>query len=214
MKSTEECHRQLFQAEKQADWGTYIRLYQEAIRSTPFTNLDEWFALRINLARIYLPLGARKAVDGAPIDFRKAIEICRKILRKISISKDSEKWAATHFFLGGIYGMKNRKANTSNARKVINAGKVIQHFSDALRIYTRRNYPYDWAIIKAGLGKAFIELGSRKDLLLAKRHYSDILQVFTQKKYPEDWRDTIQVLTKLDKLIQLSRFDDRRRSKQ
>ncbi len=86
----------------------------------------------------------------------------------------------------------------------MNLLKVIRHYTESLRVFTRGMYPYRWATMTAGVGAAHEELsgGNNKDYLRkAIENYQATLQVFTKEEYPEDWEDTINKLNLLKRKL-------------
>ncbi len=77
--------------------------------------------------------------------------------------------------------------------RVDNLEQAIQHFALALEVFTRDDFPANWATTQNNLGTAHRNriLDSRADNLdQAIQHYSRALEVFSRNNFPEWWAMT------------------------
>jgi tetratricopeptide (TPR) repeat protein len=74
-----------------------------------------------------------------------------------------------------------------------NLQRAIACFEAALRIYTERDFPQDWARTQNNLGNAYRNLpsGDRgQNLRRSIGCYEAALRVFTERTFPQDWART------------------------
>ncbi|MEM1394847.1 MAG: CHAT domain-containing tetratricopeptide repeat protein, partial [Cyanobacteria bacterium P01_H01_bin.150] len=78
--------------------------------------------------------------------------------------------------------------------KADNIDKAIAFFEAALEVYTRKDFPQNWAITQLGFGNAYLKRikGNKADNIdKAIAAYNAALEVCTRKDFPQDWA-TIQ----------------------
>ena len=74
-----------------------------------------------------------------------------------------------------------------------NLRSAIRCYEAALRVYTERDFPQNWAMTQNNLGNAYQSLpsGDRDaNLRSAIRCYEVALRVYTEQKFPQDWAAT------------------------
>jgi tetratricopeptide (TPR) repeat protein len=76
------------------------------------------------------------------------------------------------------------------------ATNAVGHFESAFEIYTKEDYPQDWARTKVWLGKALKELTSRTEgaeswalVRSSVQAYEDALTVYNKKDVPQQWAE-------------------------
>ena len=72
----------------------------------------------------------------------------------------------------------------------------MQHYRDALEIYTREAFPQDWASTQDAAGRGFEDLAmqmedtERTDLLKeAEKSYESALEIWTNSDHPDSYRE-------------------------
>ncbi|MEG3989590.1 tetratricopeptide repeat protein, partial [Microcoleus sp. S28C3] len=71
-----------------------------------------------------------------------------------------------------------------------NIEEALACYSEALKVYTRENYPENWAMTQNNLGAAYsdrIEGVRAANIEEALACYSEALKVYTRENYPEKW---------------------------
>jgi len=74
---------------------------------------------------------------------------------------------------------------------------MIDHLTQAISVFTKENYPEDWAITKAALAVAFSakKTGDMKEnLKQAIQCLEDSRIVLTYDRYPDDWQESEEEL--------------------
>jgi CHAT domain-containing protein/tetratricopeptide (TPR) repeat protein len=109
-----------------------------------------------------------------------SIELCQKALRLVHREQDPEIWAILQMMSGLLaaespYGLRGG-----------NLELAIDHYEQALTVYTVEDYPQDWAKIQKNLANACYDRihGDRADNL------ERALTVYTREAYPQDWART------------------------
>jgi CHAT domain-containing protein len=71
-----------------------------------------------------------------------------------------------------------------------NIDSAIHHFSNALQIYTKKDFPEQWALVQNNLGTVYLDFsqGEQAEHLETAIHYfSKALEIFTYQSFPEQW---------------------------
>jgi len=119
-------------------------------------------------------------------DIPRRIEICRRALKLIS-PENASLWAALQVDLG------NSLAQSTFGKPAENIELAIQHYLQALKVRTQKDFPVDWATIQYNLAAAYYNriLGDRaENIELAIEHYLQALKIRTQKDFPTNWAAT------------------------
>ena len=89
--------------------------------------------------------------------------------------------------------MGNAYSNRIERVRAANIESAISCYRSALEVYTRENYPEDWATTQNNLGAAYshrIEGVRGANIESAISCYRSALEVYTRENYPEDWAMT------------------------
>jgi CHAT domain-containing protein len=123
----------------------------------------------------------------------KSISGCQSALEVYTYDSFPEYWAMTQYNLGRAYYELGLIYRTTRHEKVAeNLETAIQCYQSALKVYTRKQFPHDWAIVKNSLGLAYRERmqGNSKDMEEAIRCFHAALEIYTCEKFPEDYANT------------------------
>ena len=147
-------------------------------RINPEIALDEWNKI------------SKEAYDKG--DISKARSILR-FWEEITLDEAERKrlgdglWARSHFSIAhALLGIP-----VVPSAPVFQA--AIQHFEEALKVFTQKDYPEEWAKIQRHLGIAHRNLptGSKNENLKnAIICYENALNVVTEERYPREWAKT------------------------
>lgn len=80
----------------------------------------------------------------------------------------------------------------------------VASFNQALRFYTKTEYPDDWAWTHKNLGFIYLHLqddDKLKNLNEAIPHFKNALDVITKEKYPHEYKMLLDNLYKVQKQI-------------
>ena len=98
-------------------------------------------------------------------------------------------WAATENALGGLYLELER----SGAATADDLARALEHFTDALTVHTRENFPWQWAGIHSNIAVCYrmqskeIESENYRAALV---HYALALEIFTPEDFPAEAAET------------------------
>ena len=74
-----------------------------------------------------------------------------------------------------------------------NIEQAIDHYEQALKVYTQKDFPADWAMTQNNLANAYnnrIRGDRAENIEQAIEHYELALKVRTKKDFPADWATT------------------------
>ena len=159
-----------------------IKLEKESKIPLPSTVYGTMSFLYENLSKRYLLSDVSKSIDF----YLKAIESNKSILTN---EKDSQVCASTSFRIGKLY------QNLSELTEMeINLEKSIKAYKEALKIYTKKDYPLKYAGIQNNLGANYGDLSEirSKEINLRKsiKACEEALKIYTKKDYPIDYAMT------------------------
>jgi len=80
-----------------------------------------------------------------------------------------------------------------------NIERSIEHYNNALKVRTEKDFPEQWAMTQNNLAKAYEDriLGDRADNIERSiEHYNNALKVRTEKDFSEQWAMTQNNLAK------------------
>lgn len=119
-----------------------------------------------------------------PQDMPRKIMMLQHALSLVQCQSNPEHWAILHRELGNsLY--QNPQGNRSD-----NLEQAIEHYNQALEVYTHDDFPVDWAEIQNNLMAAYSDRikGDRvENIEQALKHCNKALEVYTQKNFPIDW---------------------------
>jgi tetratricopeptide (TPR) repeat protein len=165
-----------------------IACYEAALRV--FTERDfpeDWARNQNNLGIAYdnLPTGDRAE------NTRQAIAYYEAALRVYTERDFPEGWAWTQSHLGIAYlGLGIAYPSLPAPGGVANLRQFIACCEAALRVYTERDFPVDWAWTQRSLGTAYLNLpagdpaGNLRQVIAC---YEAALRVYTERDFPADW---------------------------
>jgi CHAT domain-containing protein/tetratricopeptide (TPR) repeat protein len=124
-----------------------------------------------------------------PSDMPRRVELCQRALTLVNQSAQPKLWAGLQMELGSSLGRNPLGPRAENLEL------AIEHYNQALEVYTREAFPedWDWAAIHNNLAAAYSDRirGERaENLELAIKHYNRALEVRTRKEFQEDWAMT------------------------
>ncbi|ODG99099.1 hypothetical protein A4S05_05910 [Nostoc sp. KVJ20] len=93
----------------------------------------------------------------------------------------SQEWTMVQINLAAIYSDRI-KGNRQN-----NLEAALHHFTAASKIYTKRDFPQNWATLQNNLGLLYGKLGLHDKQIQSLKAS---LEVFTRKAFPLDWAST------------------------
>ena len=132
------------------------------------------------------------------------VEMCEALLSSMRIGDYDSLLADSFAYLIPWDGMDERARAHTHFRMGYALGRyptkrpalveeTIRCYSEALRVYTEKGFPQDWAMTQNNLGVAYRDLptGDRgENLEQAIRRYEAALRVRTEKDFPQDWAET------------------------
>jgi len=101
--------------------------------------------------------------------------------------ESKELWAALQVELA------NSLAQSPQGDRAENIEQAIQHYEQALKVYTQKDFPEQWATTENNLAAAYwsrIRGDRAENIEQAIQHYEQALKVYTQKDFPEQWAGT------------------------
>jgi tetratricopeptide (TPR) repeat protein len=94
------------------------------------------------------------------------------------------RWAGIMLELGSIYGLRRVGSKSENVQCSRNC------YTEALKVFCRDSYPFQWAECQKGLGKAALRLADGVDVSCKEQailHYQRALEVITKDNWPQLW---------------------------
>ncbi len=164
----------------------------------------DWVLTQTNLANAYLQLsGLQKAAN-----VERAIELYGSALDTVDPETAPDQWATIHFNLGNAYrerrwwDMTGYVSGEAGLETWVRerAGDIecaIDHYREALAVFTREERPRDWALATHGLGAAYLAriLGKRADNVeRAIRLLNEALELRDRETWPAGWAATHEVI--------------------
>jgi tetratricopeptide (TPR) repeat protein len=86
---------------------------------------------------------------GRPGDIPRRIQLCRQAIAFAPRERNPELWAALHVELG------NNLAQNPTRDRAENIELAIEHYNEALKVYTQRDFPVQWAMTQNNLANAY-----------------------------------------------------------
>lgn len=182
-----------------------IAFYEAALRV--YTEKDfpvDWAKTQSNLGSTYTDL----PTDDRKENLEKAIAFYEAALRVYTEKDFPEDWARTQRNLGDIYAKDLADANAfagmlsgllTGTRNNVNLQKAVVAYEAALRVYTEKNSPENWAATQNILGMAYMTLALTTDapnvsIKNAIGACEAALRVYTEKDFPQNWAATQRIL--------------------
>jgi len=92
-----------------------------------------------------------------------------------------------------LVALGNELQDASLGSRSLNIGRAIACYEAALRVYTEKEFPQNWAVIQNNLGNVWraMPTGDRGESLgRAIACYEAALRVYTEKEFPQNWART------------------------
>jgi len=154
-------------------------LEKEASTSLPSATYSIIASLCATLAEQAIPSNT----DEAAKLYRKAIKLHERVLE---IEIDAAPRANSLFRIGDTYGKLSGIRDTEP-----NLKKAIKAYEEALTIYTKEDFPVDYAMTQNNLGAAYGKLSGIRDtepnLKKAIKAYEEALTIYTKEDFPIDY---------------------------
>ena len=180
---------------RQADLEKALSIYQRVLGLSPRETFPEdWAMTQYNLANVY---GDRFRGDRAD-NLELAIG-CYKLALEVYTREDfPEDWAMTQYNLAIAYrnrlgGRANADSDRIGGDRAENLELAIKGYKSALEVYTRADFPKDWAMTQNNLATAYKHRcrGDRaENIELAIKCYESALEVYTCADFPKNWAMT------------------------
>jgi CHAT domain-containing protein len=146
---------------------------------SPERHPAEWAGVHMDLGLIH---AARAEIgqlgSGYADTVRTAIAHIEHAIPAITGDEHRVQWAGSQVNLATL---KLRLGGRARARQ------ATRHYRAALAVYDHAGARTEWALVQAGLGLAYRELGEgQPDIARAVRHYGQALSVLTVDRFPAD----------------------------
>jgi CHAT domain-containing protein len=149
----------------------------------------DWADIQIDIGDAYYSRGMLGHSESSQY-IEKAIEYIKNALNVYNLEQYRQKWSELQHRLGVGYS-DLRSENYAD-----NLESAIYPFNEALKVRTKKKYPYGWAITQKCLGVIYWQrtMGGRGDKLTnfmaSKKCYEQALTVFNFDQYPVEWAET------------------------
>jgi CHAT domain-containing protein/tetratricopeptide (TPR) repeat protein len=121
------------------------------------------------------------------------IELCRQGLALVEKKEYPALWADLHLEMANSLAKSPKGSREGKS----NLELAIDHYKQALTVYTRMEAPKDWAATQYSLGAAYVDRirGERADnLKQAIAYFNQALTVYTSMSNPQEWAATQHML--------------------
>jgi tetratricopeptide (TPR) repeat protein len=162
---------------------------------------------RVNeLSALWEDLSSRTEISPREREtMAEAAEQVAQLLLQLGRGSSSDEWAdrAIAFFLPDtdhprarprfLFRAARLLANKQTGDRAENLKTAIAYYREALKVYTREDFPVQWATTQNNLGAAYSDLptGDRaQNLKNAIACYDEALNVYTPDNFPSDWAMT------------------------
>jgi CHAT domain-containing protein len=168
-----------------------IACCREALKVYTFDAFPQnWALMQLNLAGAY-----RDRIRGGKAEnLEQAIAHCREALKVYTFDAFPQDWAMTQNNLAAAYLYRIRGEKAENLERAIaccrEALKVYTFYHEALKVYTIKAFPQDWAMTQNNLAAAYrdrIRGDKAENLEMAIATLNEALKVYTFKAFPRDW---------------------------
>ena len=168
-----------------------IELCRQAILKPELTDTEELFKIQFKLANLLIDTKNNNFENS-----EEAIEILKDLFFNPTKSSETEKKAFLNLAFGYAYSKRLKGEKKSNIKKSIN------YYEQALVFFTKDKRSQEWALTKAGIGKAYSIIEDNElNIIKAIENYLDTLSIYTKEEYPEDYEDSIRELSILKKRL-------------
>ena len=169
--------------------------YREVLKkSTSWTQARNDFAwFLIQRGKVIDPLAGNAKLH-------EALELCRGTLAFASRETAPQDWAMTQASLGIVLRNLGERASGEQAAQYLEQSYLEQSVAAcwaALKVYTREQFPQDWAATQNNLGNVLAVLGERASGEQAARYleqsvaaFRAALEVYTREQLPKQWAMT------------------------
>jgi CHAT domain-containing protein len=168
-----------------------IACCREALKVYTFDAFPQnWALMQLNLAGAY-----RDRIRGGKAEnLEQAIAHCREALKVYTFDAFPQDWAMTQNNLAAAYLYRIRGEKAENLERAIaccrEALKVYTFYHEALKVYTIKAFPQDWAMTQNNLAAAYrdrIRGDKAENLEMAIATLNEALKVYTFKAFPQYW---------------------------
>ena len=108
-------------------------------------------------------------------------------------------WALVKNHQGWLY--EEMANHDEDDQAIEHIEKAISIFEDVCTIFTKKEYPLEWAAVQLRIGSTCAKIGrtmSEPDYLQkSARYYKKSLDVYTQHQYPLNWADAMSRMAKI-----------------
>ncbi|MBO1058360.1 MAG: CHAT domain-containing protein [Dolichospermum sp. JUN01] len=168
-----------------------IAAYKQALEVRTPTNFPEqWATTQNNLGNAY----CERIWGDKAQNLEDAIAAYKKALEVRTYTDFPEQWAMTQNNLGNAYSERIWGDKAQNLEDAITAyNQALDFYTQALKVYTRTDFPEQWAMTKNTLGNAYnnrIRGDKAENLEIAIAAYNKALEVYTPADFPEQWAMT------------------------
>ena len=169
-----------------------IEHYKNALKyRTRETKPYQYASLRYNLGNAYLSLrdgNERNNILRAIEEFNEAYKIRSK-------QKNSLEFGVISNALGLSYLMLSEIANDPKEAATY-LSEALSYFAESADVFTKEEYPVDYAMIHNNLGVCFTRLAllgkdRKKNFEEGIEHYKKSLEVYTENDFPDDFGTTM-----------------------
>ncbi|WP_238845518.1 CHAT domain-containing protein [Nostoc edaphicum] len=165
-----------------------VKAYTAALEVITRSTLpSEWAMVQNNLGNAYLERQGKdkENIENAIIAYTAALEIYTRF-------EFPEQWAITQNNLGNAY-LDRVQLDRVQVYRNENIENAITIFSAALEVFSRTEFPEQWAMIQNNLGKAYRQkIGDRvENFEKAIEFCTSALEVFTHTSFPQNHVSTL-----------------------
>lgn len=165
-----------------------VKAYTAALEVITRSTLpSEWAMVQNNLGNAYLERQGKdkENIENAIIAYTAALEIYTRF-------EFPEQWAITQNNLGNAY-LDRVQLDRDQVYRNENIENAITIFSAALEVFSRTEFPEQWAMIQNNLGKAYRQkIGDKvENFEKAIEFCTSALEVFTHTSFPQNHASTL-----------------------
>src|SRR5262249_34940259 len=117
-------------------------------------------------------------------DAPRRVDLCLSALALVDRTRQADLWAALHSTVGTSLGKSPLNSRVDNLER------AIQHYNQALEVFSLHLYPVQWAETHSNLAGIYSERiveARSANLEQAIQHCTHALHVFTQEAHPDQW---------------------------
>jgi tetratricopeptide (TPR) repeat protein len=174
--------------EAMTEWDEVIRLYPRAIEPR------RWAIACMELAHCYT---LTREGDRAT-NLREALRLLDESLEVLTVERYAEDFALAQSRRGDLF------LDMDEGISLID--QSLSAYQAALTVYSRRSYPYDWALVLSNMATAYLTRGETSgfdDIRTAISVLEQALEIRTREAMPSEW-----ALTQMNLGLALSRLPE------